>query len=79
MDHFFKSSLNLLQYCFCYLYSVFFFFGCEACGILDPQPGIESALPVLEGKVLTTGLLEKSQFFLYFKEGYCRKQQKWLE
>jgi len=32
------------------------FFGCEACRILAPHPGIELAPPALEGKVLTTGL-----------------------
>ena len=35
---------------------MFWFFGCEACGILVPQSGIESAPLALEGKVLTTGL-----------------------
>ena len=30
---FFKSLLNLLQYCFCFM---FCFFGCKACGILAP-------------------------------------------
>ena len=41
VDHFLRSFLNLLQYCFC-LKLCFFFWGggcCEACGILDPQPG----------------------------------------
>ena len=35
-------------------YALVFFFGCEARGIRAPQPGIESALPSLEDKVLTT-------------------------
>ena len=52
-----KSLLNLLQYSFCFM---FWFFGCEACGILAPWPGIEPALPVLEGEVLTTGPPGKS-------------------
>ena len=52
---FLKSVLNLLQYCFC-----FSFFGCKACGILTPQPGIEPAPPSLKGKVLTTGEPEES-------------------
>ena len=38
----------------------FFFFGPEACGILDPQPGIEPSVPALEGEVLPTGLQVKS-------------------
>ena len=33
-----KSFLNLLQYCFCFM---FWFHGCEPCGILVPWPGIE--------------------------------------
>ena len=48
----FKVFLNLLQYCFCF---PLWFFGCEACGIWDPQPGTEPAPPALEGKILTTG------------------------
>ena len=52
-----KYFLNLLQYCF---WDFFFFFGHEACGISAPQPEIEPATPVLEGKVLTTGLPGKS-------------------
>ena len=39
---------------------MFWFFGCETCGILAPQPGIEHATPALEGEVLTTGLPGKS-------------------
>ena len=35
---FLKSLLNLLQYCFCFM---FCFFGLEACGILVPRSGIE--------------------------------------
>ena len=41
----------MLQYCFCFVY---WFFGCEACGILVPWPGIKPTPPTLEGKVLTT-------------------------
>ena len=39
---------------------LFMFFGCEACGILASQPGIEPVPPALEGEVLTTGLPGKS-------------------
>ena len=42
--------LNLLQYCF-----GFMFFDCKAGGILAPRPGIKPTSPALEGKVLTTG------------------------
>ena len=35
-------------------------FGLKACKILGPQPGMESAPPVLEGEVLTTGPPGKS-------------------
>ena len=31
----------------------FWFFGYEVCGILARRPGIKSALPALEGEVLT--------------------------
>ena len=43
-----RSLLNLLQYCFCFLFG-------EVCEILAPQPGIKPAPPALEGEVLTTG------------------------
>ena len=59
---FLKSLLNLLQYCFCFM---FWFFGFEAYGILTPWPGIEPAPPTLEGKVLTTGLPGKSPRLLH--------------
>ena len=42
------------------LFYVFWFFDCEACGILAPHPGIEPTPPALEGKVLTTGPPGKS-------------------
>ena len=32
---------------------MFCFFGCEACGILAPQPGVEPVPPALEGEILT--------------------------
>ena len=32
---------------------MFWFFGCEACGILAPRPKIEPAPPALEGEVLS--------------------------
>ena len=51
------SLLNLLQYCFCFM---FLFFGPEACGILAPQPGIQPPPPALEGEVLTAGPPRKS-------------------
>ena len=54
---FLKSLLNLLRYCFCFM---FWFFGCEACGILAPWQGIEPAPPALEGEVLTTEPAGKS-------------------
>ena len=59
---FFKSLLNLLQYCFCFMC---WFFGHEACGILAPWPGNELAPPALEGEVLTTGWPGKSQYRLF--------------
>ena len=47
---FLKSLQNLLQYCFCFMFWVF---GCEACGILAPWPGIKPAPPALEDEVST--------------------------
>ena len=35
-------------------------FGCKACEILAPHPGMEPVPSVLEGEGLTTGSLEKS-------------------
>ena len=61
VDRFLKFLLNLLQYCFCFMN----FFGYEACQILASQPGIKLVLPILEGKVLTTGPPEKSPHWLY--------------
>ena len=70
VDHYLKSSLNLLQYCFCYTLS---FLGHKVWGILIPWPGIEPAHPPsLEGEVLTTGPPGKSLnqilLFLAFRE-----------
>ena len=54
---FLDSLLNLLQYCYCFM---FCFFGPEAYGILSPWPGIELTPLAVEGEVLTTGLPGKS-------------------
>ena len=54
---FLKSLLNLLEYCFRFM---FWFFGHEAWKILAPQRGIEPSPPALEGDVLTTGPPRKS-------------------
>ena len=51
---------SLLNFTLLFLFYGFFFFGQEACGILAPQPGIETTPPVLEGEVLTTGPPGKS-------------------
>ena len=56
-EQFLKSVLDLLQYCFC---SMFWFLGCETCGILAPQPGTDPAPHALEIDVLTTGPSGKS-------------------
>ena len=57
-EPFLKSFLNLLRYCFCFM---FWFFGCDACGVLAPRSGIKPTPPALEGEVLTTGPPGKSQ------------------
>ena len=56
-ETFLKSVLDLLQYCFC---SMFWFLGCETCGILAPQPGTDPAPHALEIDVLTSGPSGKS-------------------
>ena len=53
------------------LFYIVAFFGCKACGVLAPKPGIESAHtppPALEGKVLTTGAPGKSFLFVLFNK-----------
>ena len=55
---------------------MFWFFGCKACGILAPQTGFETAPPALEGKVLTTGLPEKSLHVMFSSlliQGSCEE------
>ena len=47
-----KSFLNLLQYCFCFM---FWFLDFQLCGILGPWPGIELVGPASEGEVWITG------------------------
>ena len=54
---FLKSLLNLLPYCFCFM---FWAFGPEACWILAPQRRIEPIPPAVESEVLTTGPSGKS-------------------
>ena len=56
-----KALIELLQYCF---YFMFCFFDHETCGILAPWPAIKHAAPVLENKVLTAGPPGKSLFLL---------------
>ena len=46
---------------------MFWFFGHEACGILAPRPEIKPAPPALEGEVLITGPLGKSQILAYLE------------
>ena len=50
VDCFLKSLLNLLQYCFCFL---FCFFDREECGLLALPPGIEPTALALEDEVPT--------------------------
>ena len=54
---FFKSLLNWLQHCFCFLS---LYFGPEACGILALWSEIKPSPPASEGGVLTTAPLGKS-------------------
>ena len=54
-----KSLLNLLQYCFCFM---FWLFGHKACGIFTPWPGMELAPAAMQGGASTTGLLGSPWF-----------------
>ena len=62
-------SLNLLQY-FCFL---FWFFGCKACGILAPQPGIKPVPPALEAEVSTTRQPENSLYVFFLSKNLINK------
>ena len=62
---FFKSELNLLQYCFWFM---FWFFVCKACGILTARQRIEPAPPSVEGKVLSTELPVKDLVRFFFNQ-----------
>ena len=53
---------------------MFWFFGQEAQGILDPHPGVEPALPALKGEILTTGLPGKFQDVILFKMEFILKE-----
>ena len=64
---FYKSLLNRLQYCFCF---VVCFFGHEACGVLAPWLGIEPTPPALEGDILATGPPGKSLNSM--EKSYCQ-------
>ena len=66
----FKSLLNLLQYCFCFM---FWLFGCKAYGISAPWPGIEPIPPALEGEVLTAGPPGKSWRKVYYASNQATK------
>ena len=52
------------------LFYIWGFFGCKACGILVPQPWIESTNPALEWKVLATGPPGKSPYLIFFTRTY---------
>ena len=52
MDHCLSLLLNLLPYCFWFM---FCFLGYEACMILVPRSGIKPTPLTLEGKILTLG------------------------
>ena len=60
MDQFFfKSLLNLSQYCFC---SMVWLFGHEACGTLAPHAGVEPTPSALEGGQPGTSPKHSSMF-----------------
>ena len=61
------SLLNLLQYCFCFM---FCFSVHKACGILAPPPGIEHSPLAFEDEVLTSGSPGKSLEYWFLKDFY---------
>ena len=67
-----KSLLILLQYCFCFIFGVFF--GQETHGILVSWPGMEPAHPALEGEILTTGPIGNALilFQLFVHISFCQ-------
>ena len=72
---FLKSLLNLLQYCFCFM---FWSFGPETCGIPAPRPGIKPAPPALEGKVPTNGLPGKPLIIYLCIYLFVHSNKTWL-
>ena len=61
----FKVFIEFVTILLLGFFFMFWFFGCEARGILAPRAGIKPAPPALEGEVLTTGLPAKSlKFFI---------------
>ena len=55
----FKVSIEFVTKLLCFM---FWFFGCEACEILAPRPGIEPSTPESEGEVLTSGAPGEAPF-----------------
>ena len=65
-----KSSLILLQCCFCF---ICWPFGYESCRLPAPRPGKEPVPAVLEGKVLTTGPPRKFLCYVLLGPGHLNK------
>ena len=61
------SLLNLLQYCFCFM---FCFSVRKACGILAPPPGTEPIPPAFEDEALTSGPPGKCLEYWFLKDFY---------
>ena len=77
---YFKSLLNLLQYCFCFVLVLWL----QGMWDLRSPPGIKPASPALEGEIATTGLPGKSLLdFLFLTCRYIaftlKQQQKDLK
>ena len=49
------------------------FFGCKACGILAPQPGIKPVPPALEAEVSTTRQPENSLYVFFLSKNLINK------
>ena len=73
---FWKSLLNLLQYCFYFMFwafSLLFFFDHEACGILAYWSAIKLTAPAVEGEVLTTRLPGKFRVIVISDRLFSRR------
>ena len=66
VDHFKVPVESVTMFLLFHVVFCFSLFACEACGILDPWPGIEPVATALEGEIPATGPPGKSPCFPRF-------------